>query len=99
MTQMNNLQKKRWAAARVLFIKMVAAATRLGKDALFLFDGEQITPDQIRIQEHCIYVAAEHCVYEIFDTDPDLDAGLYTTIPKFEEQVRSQFILAKKVVY
>jgi hypothetical protein len=97
MTPLNLQQQARWNAAKSLFEGLVATAKRL--DAVIMYDGEMITPDQIEISDGAIYVRSGATKVIWFEADPDFDHGLYTPIDEFEAEHRAAFALYKKITY
>lgn len=89
----------RTKAAIKLAKNLKAAADWKGSELVIMFDGEQIAPHQIEIEEDIgkISVSFESNIYEIFNADPNYDAGVYDPIPVFELKFRAQFKLYKSI--
>lgn len=97
----NKLHVARTKAALKLAKNLKAAAEWKGSELFIMFDGEQIKPHQLEINEDTgeISVRFKSSVYEIFNADSNYDAGIYDTIPVFEEKFRTRFQLLKSITW
>ena len=89
----------RTKAAMKLAKNLKAAADWKGSELFIMFDGEQIASHQLKIEEDIgkISVRFESSIYEIFNADPNYDAGVYEPIPVFELKFRARFKLYKSI--
>lgn len=97
MPKLNKTQQARWDAARRLFLSLIQAAA--DNQGQIMFDSTKIEGYQVEISETEINVLIGRCTYNFFVADPEMDAGLYDTISKYEKDIRDQFSVVKDLFW
>jgi hypothetical protein len=96
-TKLNRTQKARWEAAKKLYLSLIKAS--VDNNGVILFGSTIIDKDQIIITDSEINIIDGNCTYNRFIADPDTDAGLYTTVKKYEKEMREDFFVSKKILW
>ncbi len=93
---MNKTQLARWNSAKKLVEKLIRLSKLTSSD--IQYDGIIISKNDITISsETGIIITVGNCKYHVFDTDPDMDNGLYTRKADMVKLLKSQFKLIKYI--